>query len=220
MPRSSSRSGALDQTTAQVIVQAILLGLAARDRYGVGQRIETSMLHAALALQAPNWACYAVDGEPPSPQGSRSRWLAPDEAFGCQDHRPIALTVASDDEWVTLRGALDLADDPRFADNAGRLAHADELRAVLGRVFLTRPSGWWLWHLGRAGLRVGPFLGFDQIRNDERFLASGYVEEIDTPWGPVVNGGPPWRFSATPARFLPPHEPGADTAEVIAETKG
>jgi CoA:oxalate CoA-transferase len=212
--------GYLDLNTAQVIVQAILLGLVARDRLGVGQRIETSMLHAALALQAPNWACYAVDGELPGPLGSRSRWLAPDEAFVCKDHRPIALTVASDDEWAALCAALELPDDPRFADNAGRLAHAEDLREALGRVFATRPSGWWLWHLGRAGLRVGPFLGFGEIRGDERFLTSGYVEEIDTPWGPVCNGGPPWRFSATPARFLPPHEPGADTAEVIAETKG
>lgn len=210
--------GHLDLNTAQVIVQAVLLGLVARDRLGVGQRIETSMLHAALALQTPNWAAFAAGGGEPVPLGSRSRWWAPDEAFTCKDGESIAVTVTSDAEWQALREALGLADDPRFRDNAGRLADAADLRTVLADVFGTRPSGWWLLHLRRSGVRVGPFLTFDRLRHDERYHAAGYLETIRTPWGPIVNGGPPWRFAATPARFLPPHEPGADTADVLAET--
>ena len=52
----------------------------------------------------------------------------------------------------------DLQEDPRFADDPGRMANLDDLVKILAEIFAGRSSGEWLRRLERAGVPAGPVL--------------------------------------------------------------
>ena len=83
----------LDITAAATVVQAVLVGLFAREMTGEGQRIETSMLGSAITLQATRLAEYFATGKSPVPMGSASAVAAPHEAFLCNDGQYLAVSA-------------------------------------------------------------------------------------------------------------------------------
>jgi crotonobetainyl-CoA:carnitine CoA-transferase CaiB-like acyl-CoA transferase len=125
--------------------------------------------------------------------------------------------VLRDTDWPRFCAALDLPDlaaDDRLATNAGRVAARARIVPRLAAAFAGAPAAWWLLHLHRAGLPAGPFLDFEALRHHPQVLANGYIREIDTPWGPTLVPGPPWRFGeeSLPVSTCP--IPGADTDSV------
>ena len=118
-----------------------------------------------------------------------------------------------DEPLVTLRGDFvaffdirrkaDIGqEDPRFADDPGRMANIDDLVAVLSRIFKRRPSSDWLQRLERAGVPAGPVLDIAGMQADPQALARGMVTEAPhRRLGPVKTLGHPVHYSATPAEI-------------------
>jgi crotonobetainyl-CoA:carnitine CoA-transferase CaiB-like acyl-CoA transferase len=210
----------LDATTGNVVAQAILLGLMARKRTGRGQHIEVTMLDACATLQLPRLAEHFA-GLVHEPRGSSAFPTAPDRAFLCQDHQWIGVTITSDDEWGRLCGAAgqaELADDVRFATNAARVQNRDELEEQLVEIFVGRPRSYWELTLTRAGIAWGRTMDWGQLRYHTQVLENEALVEVETDaWGTVWSGGPPWRFSQTPARTFGAPIPGIHTTTLKAE---
>jgi crotonobetainyl-CoA:carnitine CoA-transferase CaiB-like acyl-CoA transferase len=81
----------------------------------------------------------------------------PYQLFDAAD-RPIVVAVGSDPQWRACARALDLAelaDDPRFATNAGRLAHRETVVGTLARRLREGPAAHWLLRLEEAGVPAG-----------------------------------------------------------------
>ena len=211
----------LDATTGNYAAQAILMSLLARNRTGRGQRIEVAMLRAAMALQTARIAEYLATDKVAAPLGSAAYATAPDQAFLCEDQEYIGVAVTSEAVWETFChtvGRPDLLTDDRFRTNATRVAHRDALTAALGPVFRSKPQYYWMMALSRAGVPCGYPMRFEQLRYHPQVAENGYIVEVETSgWGKVWTGGPPWRFSRTPARWTGTPMPGEHTGEILDE---
>src|SRR5713101_870601 len=212
----------IDLTTATTITQAVLEALVARERGGLGQRIEIEMLTAAMALQTTRLAEYFATGEQPQPLGSASPTTAPHQAFECADRRFVAIGVERDEQWPAFCRAMKLPEliaDPRFAGNPMRVRNRAALVEILEERFKSKPAAWWMIRLTNEKVPNGPPMSFDELRYHPQVRHNGHIVEIDTPhWGPLCVDGLPWKFSRTPAGPIRAGgKPGEHTAEVLAE---
>ena len=134
----------------------ILSALAARERTGEGQRIDTSLWEGALALSIWETAELWSTGNVPQPIGSAHRLTAPYQALRTRDGH---LTVGGNNQklWTRLCEAIgrpELPEDPRFATNADRMANRPELVAELEQALAARDTAEWVERAAR-GRRPG-----------------------------------------------------------------
>jgi len=213
-------SGFIDLTTSIVALQGVLAALVRRRTTGLGQKVEVSMLQAALEMQYTRMAEMLGTGQDFAAMGSRSPGLAPDRAYPALDGVEVFVTAHTQAQWQGFCAAVELSaleQDPRFLTNALRVAHRDALDRIVEPVLAARPGIWWLRAFERRGVPCALPLHFEQIRHHVQVRDNAMVAEIDTPgWGRVVVGGLPWHFSRTPGAVAPPPVPGADTEGVLA----
>jgi crotonobetainyl-CoA:carnitine CoA-transferase CaiB-like acyl-CoA transferase len=115
-------------------VYAAVLTLAAlheRRATGRGRHVDVAMFDCALELVGPMLGSFVNAGVTFRPDPRHHHAIAPYGVFRCGDGRTVVFAVEQDDEWQRLcREVLragELADDERYADNAGRVRHRDEL---------------------------------------------------------------------------------------------
>src|SRR5207237_434942 len=133
----------------------VVAALHERARTGRGAVVRTSLLAAIVGVHAFQGTRYTVAGEVPRAQGNHHPSIAPYGAFHCADGI-VQIAVGSEALWrrfAPLAG-LDPA-DARFATNAQRVAHRDELISHIDKVFGTAPMSHWLGELARAGIPAG-----------------------------------------------------------------
>lgn len=152
-----------DVITGKDAAIAILGALVARGREGRGRergrgrQIELSLDRSATAALINVAQNALVTGAEPRRWGNAHPNLVPYQLFDTAD-RPIVVAVGSDRQWRACALALGLdglADDPRYAANAGRVAHREALVATLARRLKERPSAEWLSALERSGVPCG-----------------------------------------------------------------
>lgn len=213
----------MDATTGNYACQAILMGLLARKKTGRGQRIDVSMLRATSALQTGRMTEFLASGQDPKPLGHKSQAVAPSQAFLCHDQRYLGVEATSEAEWRALCTAAhtpELIEDARFRTNSDRVAHRNELSAILEPVFAAMPLDYWVIELNKAGVPNGRPMRWDEIRNHQQVLANDYLVEIETKsWGTVWTGGPPWHFSQTPAKWFRTPELGEHGEEIMRDVR-
>ena len=153
--------------------------------------------------------------------GSAHPLNAPYQAFATADGW-ITVGAANQANWLRLLGVIgaeELAKDPRFADNAGRMAHLDTLSELLAQRFTADTSETWLSRLEAAGVPAGPVLSVGQMHDDAQARARDMVTTVEHErLGPVETLGLPIKLSETPgrvARGAPTY--GQDTRAVLAE---
>ena len=147
------------------IVAGILLALGVVSAYthrlktGEGQMVDTSLFEAGVTLTYWQSAIAFATGIAPRALGSAHPLNAPYQAVRTADGY-INLGAANARSFaraIEAIGRPDLADDPRFAENAGRMANTAALIAELESVFTTQPSAHWLELFEREGVPAGRF---------------------------------------------------------------
>jgi crotonobetainyl-CoA:carnitine CoA-transferase CaiB-like acyl-CoA transferase len=191
-----------DLAAGMTAANAVLAAYITRLRIGRGQFIDVSLLEAGLALTVWEAGAYFGSGERPGPTGTRHRRLAPYQAFRTADG---AITIGANNErlWQRLcRDVLrrpDLERDPRYADNAARVEHVDELEADIEAVLRRDSTEHWVTILDAAGVPGGPVLTYDQALAQDQVVARDAVVELQHPViGPVRQLAPAARMSLTP----------------------
>ncbi len=216
-------TGFVDLTTAAVAAESILAALLQREQTGAGQKVEVSMLEAALEIQFTRIAELLGAGLTPVARGSASPALAPDRAYAVLD-RYVFVTVHNEREWQGFCAAIEqpaLAADPRFVINLLRVRNRDALDAVLEPILRARPAIWWLRVFARNGVAAGLAYDFETFRNHAQILENDMIARLDTPhWGAISVGGLPWHFSRTPCAVRAPAQPGENTGEILAGLPG
>jgi crotonobetainyl-CoA:carnitine CoA-transferase CaiB-like acyl-CoA transferase len=107
----------------------ILAALRHRDRTGVGQRVDVSLLGTLLASLVNHSSAYLCTGSVPVRAGNDHPSLAPYATFRAKGG-DLVLAVGNDRQFRALCAVLGdppLADDPRFATNPQRVAHREAL---------------------------------------------------------------------------------------------
>ncbi|WP_232798235.1 CaiB/BaiF CoA transferase family protein [Salinibacter altiplanensis] len=125
----------MDVLAAHQLKEGLLVALLNREQGGGGAYVPVSLFQAAvsgLANQATNWL---VAGHSPQRMGSAHPNIAPyGTPYETADGPSVVLAVGTDPQFAALCDVLgrpDLADEPRFATNADRVAHRDALHALL-----------------------------------------------------------------------------------------
>ncbi|GAA1279412.1 hypothetical protein GCM10009609_48610 [Pseudonocardia aurantiaca] len=118
-----------------------------------------------------------------------------------------------------MLGRPDLESDARFAVNADRMRHRDELTAELESALTKRQSDELVASLLDAGVPAAPIQDYRQACDDPHTTARGMVVTMEHPVeGKVIGLGIPVKMSATPGaiRRAAPML-GQHTDEVLAE---
>jgi len=154
--------------------------------------------------------------------GTHSPTFAPYGGFRTADGWIVLAGAGSEDLWrrcCAVLGDEELASDPRFVDNAARVAHRDELTEAMEKTLHTRPTADWLGRLGEAGVPAAEVRDLAQVFQSEQVRALGAVQELQHPSaGPYLTVAPPVRTNGVIASF-PRSAPilGADTRDVLVD---
>jgi crotonobetainyl-CoA:carnitine CoA-transferase CaiB-like acyl-CoA transferase len=214
----------LDLVAGLMLGKSITAALFAREKLGVGQKIDTSLLEAAVACLINAGSNYLVEGTIPRRWGNAHPTIVPYQSFKTANGF-LVIGVASEGIWRRFCQALDraeLADDPRFAKNANRVEHRAALLSILAEVFLNRDTDTWLRLLNQAEVPCAPVQTIDKVFTAPQVLHREMLVEVDHPTaGTVRMAGIPVKFSVTPASVrLPPPLLGQHTEEVLSSWLG
>ncbi|MBI4310669.1 MAG: CoA transferase [Chloroflexi bacterium] len=206
-----------DCSAPMLLAYGIMLALFARERSGRGQRVSTSLLSCAIAMQAPHMT--RVDDDPaPLNRGPQAVY----SPYRCQDGDWLIIVVLSDREWPRLCAALGLphlAGDPAFATASGRGEHSTELAEIFMGVFATKPRDEWLRVLEAADVPCAPINSREDLLKESQAINNRMIVPFQHPVaGRGVSMGIPLQLSATPGALRRPAPSlGEHTEEVLAE---
>jgi CoA:oxalate CoA-transferase len=178
---------------------AILTALYERDRSGEGRLVEVAMQETVYSSLAASFEYYHRTGQPPPRTGNRQAGLSstPYNVYPTADGH-VAIHVVTEGHWRNLLKAMGregLAEDPRFATNADRVAHMDETDAVVAE--WTRGLGKMEVFARTKALRVpcAPVRTAPEVMHDPHMHERGMLEEIDHPeLGPITVPTTPLRL--------------------------
>jgi crotonobetainyl-CoA:carnitine CoA-transferase CaiB-like acyl-CoA transferase len=207
----------IDMICGLYAANAVLAALHARSASddGAGQRVHVSLMDSALAALLNQASSYLNAGVVPGRLGNRHPSITPYETYRAADG-DFAVACGNDALFRRLCGAIqrdDLPGEERFADNAGRLEHREELTSELEAAFAGATAGEWVERLGRAGVPAGPI---NDVGAAFAFAEDlGLAPSVETDGVRTVRS--PMTLSATPAdvRRRPPRL-GEHDAEIRA----
>lgn len=173
----------------------VVSALFERCRTGQGKVVRTSLLASIVGVHAFQGTRYTVAGEVPHASGNHHASIAPYGLFQCSDG-DIQVSVANERSWQRFCGVLRIdSADARFHTNGERVAHHDDLVAVIGEALAGGQAKEWLSQLSEVGVACGEVRTFDQVYNDPQTQSQGLVIEVDHQTGGRIKlPGPAVRF--------------------------
>jgi crotonobetainyl-CoA:carnitine CoA-transferase CaiB-like acyl-CoA transferase len=173
----------------------VLAALLQRGRDGRGRRIDVSMLEA-MGEWMGYAMYYAFDGAAPPPRaGAAHATIFPYGPFPAGDGGTVMLGLQNEREWrqfcTTVLQRPELADDERFAGNARRVAHRDELRALIVEAFRPLTAAQVLARLEAAQIANAQVNDMAGLWAHPQLQARGRWREVDSPAGPLPALLPP-----------------------------
>jgi formyl-CoA transferase len=218
-----TRAGAAVADVAAGLFAAlgIMTALLERERSGKGQWVQSSLLHAGIALMDFQAARYLLGGEVPKPMGNDHPTSMPTSTYPTRDGY-LNVAASGPAMWNTLcttLGREDLLQRPEFADERGRSQHRVALNAELAAALRTRTSSEWIERLNAAGIPCGPIYRVDEVFADPQVQHLGVAAPVQHPQlGEIRVIGNAVQLSRTPPRVVTPlPDAGAHTGEVLKE---
>jgi CoA:oxalate CoA-transferase len=211
--------GFSDQIGAMLLAFGVSSALVARERFGIGQHVDVSLIAGMTALQSMQFTRFL---HTKFQSGFQRRRAATYTNYECADGKHIAIAANTQRFWERTCDALDhpeLKTDPRFADPFGRADNKDELVELLSAIFKERPMSAWLAPLTDADVPNAPVLDYAGVVEHPQFWANDYFQEIEhAQLGPMRVPGPPVHMSETPPKIRSGGpELGMHTEELLLE---
>ena len=202
-----------DVLTGLYTTIAALAAVRERDRTGQGRHVDMALFDVTVAATANQAMNFLATGTAPGRMGNAHPNIVPYQSFKTADDHVI-VAVGNDaqfDRFCHAGGRPDLAGDARYATNAGRVAHREELVAEIADMMATRTRAAWLADLEAVGVPCGPINDLAQIFSDPQTRHRGTRIALSHAEAGTVPG------VANPIRYVGhPHDyPGA--APVLGE---
>jgi crotonobetainyl-CoA:carnitine CoA-transferase CaiB-like acyl-CoA transferase len=189
-----------------------------------GQVIDTAIYEAVFNMMEGVVPEYSGAGVVREPSGSTLTGIVPTNTYRCRDGKYVIIGGNGDSIYKRLMQAMgraDLADDPRMANNAGRVRHERELDAAITDWTGTLTAAEVLGILERADVPAGPIYSVVDMMGDEHFRARGLFEKVQVRGEELEIPAMVPFLSATPGRTeWPGPEIGAHNAEVLGGLLG
>lgn len=202
--------------------QGILAALFARERTGLGQRVDVSLLDSLLSFQVVPLSMFLASGRSPQRLGSAAPYAAPNEAFETSDGY-VMVAAYTEKRWPALCSALgrpELATDPRFDTNEKRVRGRTELHDTLEPLFAACTTADWIDVLDDADVLCGPLLGYPELVDQDHVKQSGSLVTVEhEAFGEFRAPVLPSRFSDTSGDVTgpPPPIPGEHSVAILGE---
>ena len=175
---------------------------------GQGQVVDLSLLEPMIGVLGPDAAIHQHTGRLPRRLGNRAENAAPRNAYLCSDGQWMVMSGSTQrmaEKVLVAIGRPELAKDPRYKDNAARIANVEELDALIGGFVQQRTLQQNLAHFAEHEVTVGPILNVDQLVQDRHVRERQVLVDVQDPEiGSVKMHAPFPRLSRTPARIRTP----------------
>ena len=194
-----------DKVTSLTAAQAISSALYAREKHGISQHIELSMLDSMISFFWPEGMAGIVFAE--NEIDVRKLQGSQDLIYKAKD-KHITAGAVSDAEWKGMCRALnreDLIEDERFATPAGRVSNSQERKEITGQEISKWNSQEILSRLQAEGVPSAPLLDRMELLGNEQILANESILRLNYErFGEVRQARPAARFEKTPSEITNP----------------
>jgi len=210
-----------DLTAGLSCAMGIQTALLEREKSGIGQWVNTSLLQAQIFMldfQASRWLC---DNNVAGQAGNNHPTSVPTGVFKTSDGS-INLAVAGETIWRRFAEAVDKKDwleMEEFKDAKNRLKNRDYLNSLIEELTVTKSSNEWVEKLEKVGVPCGPINSIDKVFEDPQVKHLGIAQSVDTiPFGETELVGQPFSLSRTPSSLKQrPPEKGEQNSDVLSE---
>jgi crotonobetainyl-CoA:carnitine CoA-transferase CaiB-like acyl-CoA transferase len=182
---------AADLLAGQDVAMAVLAAYSARVRTGKGAQIDVSMQASMTRFMTPRLVSYLSSDELPSRSGGKDSVIAIYQVFDTAD-KQMSLGLGNDAIWRRFWVAVgqpEVGKDPRYASNADRRSHREEIVARIAGILRTRSRDEWLSLLGENRIPAGPINGLDEVAKDDDLLDQKFLYQAQSAAGPVPQVG-------------------------------
>ncbi len=216
-----------DQAGAIFTAYGILAALFARERLGVGQRVDSSLLGSMISWQALMLGKGFYLKQPTVQQNRQNAKNVLWNYYKCQDGRWLVLAMLQSQRyWPDVCKALGLAaliEDSRFASPESREKNTRELIGLFDRAFAGHTAAEWT-HIFHQGYDIiaAPVQSMNDLADDPQVIANKYILDYEhAVLGPLKVVGLPVSLSETPGAVIAEApEFGQHTEEVLMEMGG
>ena len=164
-----------DIFTGVYSVIGILAALAQRERTGKGCYVDTALVDSTVGILSNQAMNFLVSGKVPKRIGNAHANIVPYQVFPVADGHVIVAT-GNDNQFVkfcNVLGATELAQNPAYKDNVGRLKHRDELIGKLSALTSRIKRDELLDKLEAQKVPAGPINNLEDVFNDPQVVHRG-----------------------------------------------
>jgi len=225
MPPVLAQFGIIDQATAVMASYQVMIALWVRERYGIGQEVEVSLLGTAFYFMYINNLTALITGRE-VPRHEQATADAMRNYYQCKDGKWVVHTQVPDQgKWKVVCEMLEvseLAEDPRYNTQDKRLDRSEELVTIFKKAFLKRTRDEWVELFAEKDLIMSPVFSTMEAIHDPQMTANEYMVDYEHPeLGRMKIPGFPVSFSKTKINnnLLAPRL-GEHTESVLKEIAG
>ena len=210
-----------DLTAGLFCAMGIQTALLERQKSGVGQWVNTSLLQAQIFMLDFQAARWLSEKQIAGQAGNNHPTSVPTGVFKTLDGS-INLAVAGETIWKRFAEAIDREQwlqMEEFKDAKSRLKNRDHLNQLIEEVTITKTSNEWVEMLEKVGVPCGPINSIDKVFDDPQVKHLGIAQEIETiPFGDTKLVGQPFNLSRSSSSMKRrPPEKGEHNEDVFGD---
>jgi len=212
-----------DFHTSMTTACGIMVALFARERFGIGQEVYTSLFHSGVWMAMFDIQQALLTNQDPPKQKRDSVPNALVNVYKTKDARWIRLTMMQADRyWPAFCQAIEreeLEKDPRFDSLEHRKENSVALIKIIDEAFAKRTAAEWYTRLAEGAQSFSLHQKPTEVINDPQARANDFFTPVDHPiYGPIELVLGPITFSETPGKWQSPGpELGQHTEEILLE---
>ena len=210
-----------DLTAGLFCAMGIQTALLEREKSGLGQWVNTSLLQAQIFMLDFQAARWLSENHVAGQAGNNHPTSVPTGVFKTSDGS-INLAVAGETIWKRFAEAVDKGEwleMDEFKNAKERLKNRDYLNKLIEEVTITKTSDEWVEKLEKVGVPCGPINSIDKVFDDPQVKHLGIAQSIDTiPFGQTQLIGQPFNLSRSPSIMKQrPPEKGEHNEDVLLD---
>ena len=210
-----------DLTAGLFCAMGIQTALLERQKSGVGQWVNTSLLQAQIFMLDFQAARWLSEKQIAGQAGNNHPTSVPTGVFKTLNGS-INLAVAGETIWKRFVEAIDKEQwlqMEEFKDAKSRLKNRDHLNQLIEEVTITKTSNEWVEMLEKVGVPCGPINTIDKVFDDPQVKHLGIAQEIETiPFGDTKLVGQPFNLSRSSSSMKRrPPEKGEHNEDVFGD---
>jgi itaconate CoA-transferase len=224
-PAEVARTGVsiADIAAGMFTFSGILTALYVRATTGAVRPVSVSLFDALVEWMSQPMYYGGYGGPPPARTGARHPTIAPYGPFTAGDGGTVLLAVQNPREWQRLCEIVldrrDLVTDPRFATNPERVAHRDELEAIIAASVTRLTAEELELLLERAGVAHARMNSVEQLWQHPVLSGRDRWHEVQTPGGPAAALPAPAGLAGVDPVFGEVPALGAHSRKILTELR-